>query len=111
RPAIFYRSEFFMTDIITKRLWEKDSSLWSKDPLIQKSIQNRLGWLDAPTTFNFRIEDIVRFEKTISYSYVVLLGMGGSSLIADVYLRYTKPLKREFYILDTTDVTMINSVC
>jgi hypothetical protein len=29
-------------------LWRRDPSVWSDEPAIQRSISNRLGWLDSP---------------------------------------------------------------
>ena len=40
------RSEEWVT-----RLFDRDATLWSSDPRVQEAINERLGWLDAPTHF------------------------------------------------------------
>jgi len=70
---------------IFKRLWEHDHTVWNSEP---GEIANRLGWLQVPTEMIEAVPELDRFTDEIreaGYQYVVLLGMGGSSLAADVF--------------------------
>lgn len=74
-------------DQLPTRLWCKDSSLWSDDPAARELIRNRLGWLDliesTPSTCGAAREFAKQIEEGDA-DHVVLLGMGGSSLCAEV---------------------------
>lgn len=70
------------------RLWDRDASLWSTDPAVQRTISNRLGWLDAGAFLDEhsgRITAFVERIKSEGYQHAALLGMGGSSLAPEVY--------------------------
>ncbi|MGE4056400.1 MAG: bifunctional transaldolase/phosoglucose isomerase, partial [Vicinamibacterales bacterium] len=72
---------------VGRRLFAKDPSLWSLDAAMHQSIHSRLGWLDSAETFRQRVGDIMAFANEVrdeGLSHVVLLGMGGSSLSAEV---------------------------
>src|SRR6202521_3058116 len=96
-----------------RRLWAKDSTLWSSDPGKREEIRDRLGWLSVAEKM---LEHASEFRELAldgrAYTDVVLLGMGGSSLGPDV-LRNTfgatkgHPRLRR---LDTTDRTTILAV-
>lgn len=93
---------------IITRIYEKDASVWDENPSVFKEIQNRLGWLDAPfVSFDF-INEINKFRDEIvqeGFTHVLLLGMGGSSLAAEVmslsFRGYSEGLNLS--ILDSTD--------
>ena len=97
-----------------KRLWKKDASLWKTEPEHVKIIGNSLGWLDAPFKMLARVKEIGRFRDEImaeSFSDVVLLGMGGSSLAPEVLRTvFQNPLNPRLHVLDTTDPAWILSV-
>jgi len=91
----------------SKRLWEKDTSLWKQGPESQKVIKNRLGWLDIVETMLERSSDIVKFVdevKAAGFTHAVLMGMGGSSLSPEVSrLSFgVKPGYLSLFVLDTT---------
>ena len=70
-----------------QRLFAADASLWKTDPEQVKSINNRLGWLKVPDTMVQEADELAAFADQIKgegYKYVVLLGMGGSSLCSEV---------------------------
>lgn len=95
-------------DIIT-RIWAKDYTVWKPAP---DEIVNRLGWLDAPAEMLLRIQNIrAILEPLISSDIkdVVLLGMGGSSLAAEVFSKIfgCRPGYPRLRILDTTDPALI----
>lgn len=69
---------------IVERLWGRDHTLWSESPV---EISDRLGWLDAPATMREllpALSHLVRETREEEVSNLVLLGMGGSSLGAEV---------------------------
>ena len=69
------------------RIWRKDHTLWKPDP---DEITNRLGWLDLPTSMRSTIPELTRIGISAvdrGIRRVVLLGMGGSSLCAEVLQR------------------------
>lgn len=101
-----------MSSNLVERLLAKDTTLWSDDPQTQEKIQNRLGWLDIPKRFDDKIKDIVSFEENTSHTHVVLLGMGGSSLVSEVFLQSLDPslIKRKFYVVDTTDAQTLKEL-
>ena len=74
-----------------RRVYARDASVWGAwEPEAAKEIRGRLGWLDAPVLFSERAPDLVDFAAQVraeGTSAVVLLGMGGSSLAAEVARR------------------------
>ena len=98
------------SDIIA-RIWAKDYTVWKKAP---DEITNRLGWLDAPAEMLPQIPQIrAILEPLISGGIkdVVLLGMGGSSLAAEVFSEIfgSRPGYTRLHVLDTTDPALIAS--
>lgn len=73
---------------LVKKLWEKDASLWTKNPEGQKEARNRLGWLTAPEQGLAAVAEINAFAGEIKqdgFRHILLLGMGGSSLAPEVF--------------------------
>ncbi len=71
----------------SRRLWEKDPSLWRQGPDGDKVIKDRLGWLSVVDMMTGCADDIARFAddvKNAGFTNAVLLGMGGSSLSPEV---------------------------
>lgn len=89
---------------VISRVWEKDYRLWSSEPA---EISNRLGWLDLPETMLSQIDSLIAFAgeiKKSGFRHIVLLGMGGSSLGAEV-LNQTYGSTAgypELFVLDST---------
>jgi len=86
------------------RIWRKDHTLWDPSP---DEIINRLGWLDLPTSMRTRVPELTRLSRAVqdrSIRDVVLLGMGGSSLSAEVLSRALAPHKNfpRLTVLDST---------
>lgn len=93
---------------VVERLWKKDPSLWTSDPVVQESIRHRLGWLDLPSFMADALPDINAFVKDVKkagFKDTVLLGMGGSSLCPEVLKQTfgTAPGHMRLHVLDTTD--------
>ncbi len=94
----------------TRRLWAKDATLWSG------ADENKwLGWLDIAQREKAglaALNDFAGRVKQKAWSDVVLLGMGGSSLGAEV-LRETfgrQATGPHFHILDSTDPDEIGAL-
>ena len=92
-----------------RRLWAKDKTLWTS------ADENKwLGWLDIATRekTNFAaLEDFAERVKRGAWSDVVLLGMGGSSLGAEVIREILgKSGGARFHILDSTDPDEIGTL-
>ena len=47
------------------RLFDRDVTLWSDDPAVQKSIGERLGWLEAPVDFADNVAGLEGFGDGI----------------------------------------------
>jgi transaldolase/glucose-6-phosphate isomerase len=96
-----------------RRLWAKDSTLWTNDPSKREEIRDRLGWLTVAEKMAERESEFRQLSRDArTYSDVVLLGMGGSSLCPDV-LRNTFGSTKghpKLHVLDTTDPTTILGV-
>ncbi|OIO38741.1 MAG: hypothetical protein AUJ72_01990 [Candidatus Omnitrophica bacterium CG1_02_46_14] len=93
---------------MVRRLWEKDASLWSRDPHVQEEIRKRLGWLNAPNDMTLQVENINAFAEEIKNAgttHIVLLGMGGSSLAPEVFQTIfgNRAGYPELVVLDSTD--------
>ncbi|MFH1382975.1 MAG: glucose-6-phosphate isomerase [Chloroflexota bacterium] len=69
---------------IVRRIWSKDYTVWKPEPT---EISDRIGWL-AVTDFMHEqvpaLESFVREVRDAGFRHIVLLGMGGSSLGAEV---------------------------
>jgi len=69
------------------RLWERDATLWPGDDGVRSAIRDRLGWLDSPRWLadnQTALADWARDIRARGFSQAVLIGMGGSSLAAEV---------------------------
>jgi RpiB/LacA/LacB family sugar-phosphate isomerase len=87
------------------RLWVKDATLWKGEG---PAIRNRLGWLTSPTIMRGHTDDIKAFAdeiRRLQFTHVVLLGMGGASLGANVFnLAFGSKMGfPDLLLLDTTD--------
>jgi len=96
------------------RLFGRDASLWKKDPEHQRTIGNRLGWLDAPRWLEGRIPELTTFASEVraeGFTRVLLLGMGGSSLAPEVLAEILRgaPGAPTLEVLDSTDPAAIRN--
>ena len=104
----------FLAERVATRIWERDLSVWQAAPgsADAKSIQSRLGWLDVATTMPPELDRVTQLADAARRDHieaVYLLGMGGSSLCAEV-LRTVNGVAAgapELFVLDTTDETTI----
>jgi glucose-6-phosphate isomerase len=105
-----------LADRAVSRIWARDISVWGAAPgsAEARSISTRLGWLDVGRTMASEIERVARLAheaRQERVQAVYLLGMGGSSLCAEV-LRSVFGVAEghpELVVLDTTDELTITT--
>jgi transaldolase / glucose-6-phosphate isomerase len=97
-------------DSFPKRLWEHDVTLWANDPEGQAEVKIRLGWLDSIEDARTRLDGYQSFAKQVhdeGIDRVLVIGMGGSSLTAEVLssllANFGVEAKLSLAILDSTD--------
>jgi glucose-6-phosphate isomerase len=98
-----------------RRLWERDTTLWTQDPDVAARIAGRLGWLDAPTTFTDEIVELTAFAEALreeGFTDAVVCGMGGSSLAPEVLSRVLPRSAHglRIHVLDSTDPAAVAAI-
>lgn len=114
-PAATLADEL-LRDHVVSRIWARDIATWHAAPgtADAQSIATRLGWLDVAQTMAPHLDRVVALgaaAKEEGVEAVYLLGMGGSSLCAEV-LRAVYGIADghpELVVLDTTDERTITS--
>jgi len=104
-------------DSVPQRLHEGDPTLWTADPQGQEEIRKRMGWPTLPETSRPLTRDLRAFADQIrldGFTGILLLGMGGSSLAAEVMSNvFSTPSQGRaggglnFAILDSTDPAQV----
>ena len=99
-------------DRVVERIWRRDHTVWKDDPT---EIANRLGWLTVSDLMHERIGELVAFADQAAadgFETAVLLGMGGSSLAPEVFMRTFGAADGalELIVLDTTHPATIERV-
>ena len=87
-PAVQARLERWQSEGFGSRLWGKDHTVWSPQPVPE--LTDRLGWLKLPESMRTQAEDLARFgqeARAAGFRDAVVLGMGGSSLAPEVFAR------------------------
>jgi glucose-6-phosphate isomerase len=110
-------SQALLDQHVIGRIWRRDVSVWTSDPAGEaaSSIASRLGWLDVPTGMKpelDRVEAVAEELLQDGIATVYLLGMGGSSLCAEV-MRAVYGVREGFpkiVVMDTTDEAAITGV-
>jgi glucose-6-phosphate isomerase len=100
-----------VSEQVASRIWRRDTSVFleaSAPSAVRAAVANRLGWLDAPQKMTAELPALLAFADAASadgLSQVHLLGMGGSSLCAEVMRETFPPDSRRgsLVVLDTTD--------
>ncbi|MBN1485019.1 MAG: glucose-6-phosphate isomerase [Chloroflexia bacterium] len=90
---------------VLRRIWQHDHTVWQPDP---DEISNRLGWLDITDRMRAErstLQALVGQVRRAGYERALLLGMGGSSLAAEVLSKTfgAAPGHLPLAILDSTD--------
>src|SRR5437764_2782801 len=80
QPGVDAQLAKLQKDDAPRRLWAKDSTLWTADPARRQEIHDRLGWLDVADKMQEKagVRELATAGRKLSD--VVRLGMGGSSL-------------------------------
>jgi glucose-6-phosphate isomerase len=97
------------------RIWRHDVSAWGATPAdpVGTAIANRLGWLDVPATMQKELDGVSAVADQVrrdGITTVYLLGMGGSSLCAEV-IRSVYGVRQghpQLVVMDTTDEAAIH---
>jgi transaldolase/glucose-6-phosphate isomerase len=102
-------------DSVPARLWHHDPTLWTTDPEGQAEVSKRMGWMDSPLKARELIPQYKAFAEEIlndNIHRVLVLGMGGSSLTAEVLSSLQAAAKIEvpisLAILDSTDPEQVS---
>ena len=100
---------------LVKRIWQKDPTLWTKNQAAHKEIKERLGWLTVARTMKMRMAELKAFKEEVKkagYTHAVLLGMGGSSLAAEVMQNILGNAAGHprLFILDSTDPLRVKDI-
>jgi transaldolase/glucose-6-phosphate isomerase len=104
-------------DSLPARLWKHDPTLWAPptDPEGQAEVEKRMGWLDSPDKARERLPEYKAFADEIhreQIGRVLVLGMGGSSLTAEVFSSLQAAANVEapvsLAILDSTDPEQVS---
>jgi glucose-6-phosphate isomerase len=106
----------FLTERVITRIWERDITVWGAraDSADARSIATRLGWLDVARTMTpelDRVQRVAHVARQEGVRSVYLLGMGGSSLCAEVIgsVFEARDGYPKLIVLDTTDEHAITS--
>jgi transaldolase/glucose-6-phosphate isomerase len=84
--AVISHVERWDRDGLIGRLWDRDPTVWSIEPVPE--IEDRLGWLTLHDTSRDLVPLIEQLHDAAvaeGITHVVLLGMGGSSLAPEVF--------------------------
>ena len=100
------------SDDFVKRLYTKDASLWTNDPKGKEEVRIRMGWLASPNTSMALLPELKKFTSEVQasgYTQALLLGMGGSSLAAEVMslIFRDEATGLKLTILDSTDPAQV----
>jgi glucose-6-phosphate isomerase len=96
---------------ISERIRGKDTSVWTGDSAVAKQIRNSLGWLTVAEEMTGVVGELREFAEEVrqKFRYVMVCGMGGSSLCPEVLARTFGPQTGfpELLVLDSTDPDVI----
>ncbi len=88
---------------VVERMWRKDHTVWKEDPT---EISDRLGWLTVADAMLERVPELEEFTKNAradGFTHAVVLGMGGSSLVSEVFRNsFAADDGMELLVLDST---------
>ncbi len=92
-------------DDVLARMWARDHTLWSAEPVPE--LTDRLGWLELPERLTQMIPELEEFGRELiadDVAHVVVLGMGGSSLAPEVFAKTfgSAPNAPDLRVLDST---------
>jgi len=106
REAVEARLRELEAEDVIRRIWAGDHTVWKPHPA---EIADRLGWLRLPQTMRKALPQLRALaEDCASFQRVVWLGMGGSSLAAEVLAKMLGG--RELTVLDSTHPEAVAAV-
>ena len=117
--AVNVRLKAWQAARVTDRIWEKDGTVWVSNPDVAAStgeLTNRLGWLTTGEEMIEVIDELAAFAREIKeagFKEVVLLGMGGSSLAPEVYMKTFGSTVKDglpLVVLDSTNPDQVQAV-
>lgn len=113
RERVESRLKKWEKDKFSRRLWEKDPTLWFRKKTPE--IADRLGWIMLPESMSARVDDFIFFAQGVKnegFRRVILLGMGGSSLAPEVFQKVfgSAPGFPRLTVLDTTHPSALSSL-
>ena len=99
------------------RIWRRDPAVFAgprAPESVQEAINARLGWLDAPSAIADHLERLQLFSGAVradGLTDVFLIGMGGSSLCAEVFRDVPEVRQHScrLGVIDTTDERTIRA--
>lgn len=96
-------------------IWDRTPAAFTADRSAYDRIRNRMGWLNGPADAEAALPDIVAFADEIrraGFRRAVVLGMGGSSLCAEVLGKIFGPAPGwlNVYVLDCNDPVAVTTV-
>lgn len=98
---------------VAERIWTKDTSVWTSDESVAKTIKNSLGWLTVAEEMTGVVDELREFAEEVrgKFRHVMVCGMGGSSLCPEVLARTFGRQEGfpELLVLDSTDPDVIAS--
>jgi len=98
---------------VSQRIWERDFTLWGLADGTE--LTDRLGWLEAPSKikdFAPKAVEVATAVRGAGIRWVVLMGMGGSSLAPEVFQSVLGrgPGAPEIILLDSTHPDAVTPV-
>lgn len=101
---------------LASRIWGREIAAWgaASGTPAARSIETRLGWLDVPQTMPRELDRVLALAEAVKgegVRTVYLLGMGGSSLCAEVFRQVFGVAGGypDLVVLDTTDEQTITT--
>lgn len=95
------------------KFWAKDPTLWKQDKEHKEFIVKFLGWQKVYDWTLERVDDILAFAADVkqNFKYVVVMGMGGSSLAPEVIRTVfgKQAGYPELIVLDTTNADWVHA--
>ncbi len=95
------------------KFWAKDPTLWKQDKEHKEFIVKFLGWQKVYDWTLERVDDILAFAADVkqNFKYVVVMGMGGSSLAPEVIRTVFGKQSGypELIVLDTTNADWVHA--
>jgi len=105
-------------ETVSERIWKKDGTVWVPDPeeaARTADLTDRMDWLTLPEVMQNELENLQAFSGEVrdaGFSRVVLLGMGGSSLAPEVFMKTfgNRPGYPPVVVLDSTHPASVKEI-